>query len=225
MPTSTMLDIRGYSRYESVPNSFFRQDGAVTHLALIFPGFGYRATMPLLYYPERILAQRGADVLRVEYLYDTRSDFQSMSKSEQDACFRADVEAAAKTALAQRAYQRVTLIGKSIGTLALGHLMQKEERLRGAEYIWITPLLRQDRPRAQIVRHKPRSLFLIGTADSHYDVALLDEVMQASGGQAVVIEGGNHSLEIPGSILESVRAMERIVQGIESFLDSAPGAA
>ena len=31
-----------------------------------------------------------------------------------------DVEAAAKIALAQRPYQRVTLIGKSIGTLALG---------------------------------------------------------------------------------------------------------
>src|SRR5665648_148706 len=42
-------------------------------------------------------------------------------------------------------------------------------RLEQVRCVWVTPLLRDDRLRAQIKQAKPRSLFVVGTADGHYD--------------------------------------------------------
>src|SRR5215210_1072785 len=68
MYSSTTLDIRGH-RGDAVPNTFFAQDSETHHLAVVFPGLGYTAHMPVLYYPRRLLLERGADVLLVEYDY------------------------------------------------------------------------------------------------------------------------------------------------------------
>ena len=58
MYTFTTLDIRGYRG--RVPNTFIQQEQEARHLAIIYPGLAYNASMPLLYYPARLLtAQRG----------------------------------------------------------------------------------------------------------------------------------------------------------------------
>jgi hypothetical protein len=213
----TSLDISGY-RSEPVPNTFIRQDHETQHLAMLFPGYGYRATMPALYYPERLLAARGADVLRLEYAYDRRADFRALPEAERDLWFFTDMEAACDTGLAQRAYGQITLVGKSIGTLAMGHLVTTDARLQQAQCIWLTPLLRNDQLRAQIKRGKQRALFVIGAADGHYDPRYLAEVERATNGQSVVVEKAGHSLEIPGDVVQSLRALEQIMQKMISFL-------
>lgn len=211
------LDIAGY-RGEQVPNTFLRQDGEAQHIAILFPGMGYTCHMPLLYYPTELLLGKGADVLQVEYTYRRRDDFQSASDEEQTRWFVADVTAALRAALAQRAYTQVTLIGKSLGTLALGHLLSTEEMLREARGVWLTPLLRNERLRAQIKKWAGRSLFVIGTADAHYDANLLSEVEAATGGESLVVDGADHSVEIEGDILASLRALERVVRAVDEFV-------
>jgi hypothetical protein len=217
MALTVTLDIPGH-RDEPVPNTFNRQEGGTAHLAILFPGYGYRVTMPLLHYSERVLLAHGADVLRVEYAYDRDPTFRDLAEAERNRWFEADVEAACRVGLAQRAYSRVTLVGKSIGTLAMGHLIQANARLAGAECVWLTPLLGSPQLRAQIEQVKPRSLFVIGTADRNYNAALLAEVKRATGGDSLVVEGANHSLEIEGDVLRSVRALEQMVVALERFL-------
>jgi hypothetical protein len=213
----TTLDIIGY-RDEPVPNTFVHQDGESAHLAILYPGFYYRATMPALYYPERLLAARGADVLRVETAYDRAPDYQSLPEPRRRAWFEADAAAARDAALAHRDYTRVTLVGKSIGTLALGHLLAAGGLPERADYVWLTPLLRVGALRASIIEAQPRSLFVIGTADGEYRADYLAEVEEATGGGSVVIEGADHSLEVGGDVLASLEAMQRVVRELASFL-------
>lgn len=173
--------------------------------------------MPGLYDPALVLISKGADVLYVEYDY-ARPEFQSLPDLEQYQWIAADATAAWRTVSEQRAYERVTLVGKSLGTLPLGHLLTTESQLRGADAIWLTPLLRTDALRRQIASVRHRALFVIGTADHQYDADLLREVERATGGESLVLDGANHGLEVAGKPVESVRMMERIVARIDAFV-------
>lgn len=211
------LNIRGY-RNEPVANTFLRQKRETRHLAVLFPGLGYTAHMPVLYYPGQLLVERGADVLRVEYTYIRLPDYQASSGEERARRLYADVSAALDLALAQREYGQVTLIGKSIGTRAVGHLLSTRTQLPGLQCIWLTPLLRDPALRAQIKQVRHRALFVIGTADPQYDAGALAEVRQATGGDGLVIDGADHGLEIDGDVVQSIRVMQQVVEGIQRFL-------
>jgi len=218
MYSSTTLDIRGHHG-DAVPNTFFAQDSETHHLAVVFPGLGYTAHMPVLYYPRRLLLERGADVLLVEYDYRGRADFRMPRDPDRDRWFFDDVAAACGTGLGQRPYSGVSLVGKSLGTLAMAYLLTEGTRLPQAQCIWLTPLLREDRLRAQIRQAECRSLFVIGTADGHYDPAYLEEVRLATGGESVTIPDADHSLEIEGDTIGSIRAVEQTVRAMQQVLD------
>jgi hypothetical protein len=174
--------------------------------------------MPLMYYPGQLLVQSGADVLLVGYNYSQQPDFRSASVDDRDLWLRTDTIAAYKAALAQGDYERVTLVGKSIGTRAMGQLFASQERLPSPQCVWLTPILGNEHLCAQIRERPHRPLFVAGTADSHYVPAKLAEVQQATGGETLVIENADHSLEISGDIVESIRVLERIMVEIEKFL-------
>lgn len=204
------------------PNSFIRQDDATDHLAILIPGYAYGQDLPALYYPARVLSDMGADVLRLERLYSDVPDFKDLPESERARIIVADALSACETGLRQREYRRVTLVGKSIGTLSMARLLKLIPQLETADCIWLTPLLRNERMRQSILDKRPRSLFVIGTADDFYDADLLRELEEGTGGTSVVIEGANHGLEIPDSVIGSIDGMRRIVEAIEAFLRKTP---
>jgi pimeloyl-ACP methyl ester carboxylesterase len=211
------LKIGGY-RGELVPNTFFHQNRGADHLAILFPGIGYTCQMPLLYYETGLfLWSLGADVLWVEYAYN-QADFKSMPEGKRKDWFNADVTASCKAGLEQRAYSNVTLSGKSLGTLALGHLLTSEPALSHAQAIWLTPLLKDQKLRAEIRQAKQRSLLLIGTKDAHYDAAYLEEMKTLPHAKTVVLEGADHSLEIEGDVSNSIRLIEQVIQEIQRFV-------
>jgi predicted alpha/beta-hydrolase family hydrolase len=211
------LAITGY-RDEPVPHTFLRQDEHARHVAILLPGIGYTCDMPLLYYPARLLLARGADVLRVEYTYQRREDFKTATADEQGRRVVADVTAACHAVLAQRDYEQITLVAKSLGTLALGPVLAADPRLARAHAVWLTPLLRIDHVRAGIARWGGHSLFVIGTADPYYDAAYLAEVQNATRGETVVLDGADHSLEIDGDVLRSLEALMQVMRALQHFL-------
>src|SRR5512144_3131343 len=115
------LPILGYNSTD-VPNRFFQQTRAARELAVLLPGLNYTCDMPLLYYPARLLVERGADVLQVHADY-TLPAFQSKERVEQVAWLGQDAQAAVQVCMRQRPYERLILIGKSIGTLGLAYLV------------------------------------------------------------------------------------------------------
>ena len=209
------LDIAGYHN-EPVPNTFFRQENDTDHLAIILPGMGYTSHMPVLYYPGRLLLFLGADVLGLEYDYSNKSDFLRLTGAERAKWLISDVAASCEVASTQRHYQEITLIGKSIGTLAMGHLLTSNTMFQKAHAIWLTPLFRNERLREQIQQCRQKSLFVIGTADPNYDPIFLAEV--GDKGESLVIDGADHSLETGDDLMQSLEAMERLIEAIKRFL-------
>lgn len=219
MYSLTALEISGY-RGEPVPNTFFQQYQETRHAALLLPGLGYTCQMPLFYYPTLLLQALGADVLCVDYAYNRRPDFQTLPPPEQARWLYTDVAAAYNSILSQRSYEQVTVIGKSLGTLAMGHLLTTEALRMDTKAIWLTPLLKNEALRAQIQRYGQHSLFVIGTADPHYSAAYLAEVQAATQGERVVVEGADHSLVINGDVFKTLQAMDQIMHAVQKFLMS-----
>jgi hypothetical protein len=209
------LDATGYGG-RPVPASIIVHSGGTDHLGVILPGYRHTIDMPDLHYAGLILQAKGADVLRVEYAYP-KTDFMKRPQSEQADWLSADVRAAFDAGWRQRGYKRVTLIGKSLGTLAMGRLLE-DARFAGAGCVWSTPILADERLCAQIRKHRPRSLFIIGTADHFYRPALLRELVGATEGQALVLEGVHHGLEIEGDIPGTLDALRRIVDALQEFV-------
>jgi hypothetical protein len=216
MRTTEELPIAGFGG-EPVPNAFLRRRGETARLAILLPGFAYTAEMPLFYYAEKLLLDAGADVLRVDYRYHRRPGFRDLPEQEQDRRLLADAQAAHGAALAQRPYREMTLVGKSLGTLAMAHLLAGEPAAERVRAVWLTPLLRVEAVRESIRRHGRASLLAIGTADPHHDPGALDEA-RAAGCEVVAVEGADHGLDVPGDAVASVRAVERVVAALGTFV-------
>jgi hypothetical protein len=209
------LDVAGYED-RPVPASLFAQPGETDHLGILLPGYRFPVEMPPLHYAGRVLLEGGADLLRVEYAYP-RTDFLKRSPDEQGRWLAEDVTAACASGLSIRAYERITLVGKSLGTLAMGHLLAGP-RFRAAACVWLTPLLGVGGLLSRIEETRPRSLIVIGTADKFYQPGPLEQAERLTGGRSLVLEGVDHSLEIPGDLAGSLDGLGRIVRALQAFL-------
>ncbi len=102
--TYSTLAVEGF-RGEPVPNELIRQQFGSTTLAVLLPGRWYTCDMPPFYYAERLLIDRGWDVLRVQY--DYRQVDHATSETEQLERLTVDSRSAVDAGLAQGNYQRV----------------------------------------------------------------------------------------------------------------------
>lgn len=202
------LAIQGYK--SAVDNMFLEQ--ASDHLAILFPGRGYTNLGACLRFPSLLLQSRGAAVVHVDYTYQRAEGFAETSEKEQAVWILADVQAAVNVALAQREYKRITLIGKSLGTYALSLLLPNDARLRDADVIWLTPVFKYAAFSENLKACQQASLFVIGTADSHYDPEQLE------GKQSYVIEDADHGLEIPAKPVTSVAVLHGLLERIDTFI-------
>jgi hypothetical protein len=216
MSAATSLSIPGYGG-EQVPNHFLGQDKDAAKLAVFFPGLGYTCDMPAFYYAQNML-EDSADILRVEYAYGPAASFKSIADIEQFAPLFDDAAAVWNAVWSKRPYQTVTLIGKSLGTMAVGQLLATDQSTPEIQVIWLTPLLRSNRLLRQMQAFRGRSLIVIGTKDPHYDPEILDSLREKPGTELLVIDGVDHGLDIPGDAIGSVEAMRTIVAAIKRFL-------
>ena len=217
MYTIETLDIRD-GRNAPAPNTFFRQETETQHLAILFPGFGYTSHMPVMYYPCLSLLSRGVDVLRMEFNYVKNLDFMALTVEERRRSAAEDAVAVFARAIIERKYNKVTLVGKSIGTLAMGHVITSVPDIPELQCLWLTPILKSRQLISQIKKVGHKALFVIGTDDPYYDESTLDDLLETTGGKSIVVSGANHNLEIESDAIKSLQALKTIVTGIEEFL-------
>lgn len=210
------LPIRGY-RDEPVPHRFHRQDTEAHHLALVLPGFGYSCDMPLLYFTVSHLLDQGADVLQVEYDYSRRPAYRALDADERQRWLLADVAAASRAALAQRSYRQFTVIGKSLGTRAMPHLLATAPRLRHARTIWFTPVWLEEAVAAHLRSAAQPALVVIGTADPYYDAAIVEALRAVEQCEVLVVPDAEHGLEVTGDVVRSVQALEQALRAVQRF--------
>lgn len=211
-----MLEIAGFGG-RPVPNTFMRQDGETGHLGIILPGLRYRPNMPGLYYPALHLRTIGADVLTVDYRYDQQPDLATMPDTERRAWWLADATASLESALSQRSYDRITIVGKSLGTVTMAPLLADDERLKTAQAIWLTPALKSPGLPQLMHRCRQHGLIIIGTADPYYDADLLAGFRQ-QGFQVLEMPDANHGLECPDDAIRSAETMVDVTRAFAQFL-------
>ena len=144
------LDISGL-KSQSVGGMFFKQETTTNRLGIIFPGYGYACDRALLHYSMQILLNQGADVLQVNYAFTNKPGFWQGGDETRAIWFGADATVAMREVLEQGDYQQFTLVGKSLGTLAVGQVMTIMEELSEARVILFTPLLKNPRLVQQII--------------------------------------------------------------------------
>ncbi|MFX1483711.1 MAG: alpha/beta family hydrolase [Promethearchaeota archaeon] len=188
-------------------------------VALVFPGLAYNSDMPLLYYSIQTILTSGINVLSVDYDYSNNQEFIKQSTRDRADWLLGDSEAALDFTI-KGMNQRVTcMIGKSLGTLMLGHFLETREDLRDAKTIWLTPLIKNPELLEQMLAYMKDAVLVIGTDDPHYDRDIIDRLNAATQLSGIVIDGADHSLEMKGSITDSLRVLTQIVSIIRQFLE------
>lgn len=211
------LNITGHQK-RPIKNTFIEQDNKSKGIAILFPGVGYTATMPLLYYSERLLNWLGFDVLRIEDSpYRNDSAFAELNEEAKALWLFNDATQIGRAALSIHKYEKIVLVGKSIGTLSMGHLIASHSEFKQAVCVCLTPLIKNFELVQQIQVSSNPSLFVIGTHDAHYDADLLSSL--AKDQAAVVIENAGHSLNIEANLNLSLEALQETMLAVEGFLN------
>lgn len=218
--TFQTLEITGH-KDRPVPNTLLKQAQPASHAAIVLPGLGYTAQMPLLFYINEMLLAQNADVLQVNYNYIDA--FRGLDRAEQHRWLAADCDAAYRAFIAQRSYTHLTVVGKSLGTLAMAHLFTTHDFSTPPTALWLTPVLTNAAVREQIAAFSGPSLVVIGTADSFYDSALLAEIGETSTRKFVIIEGANHGLSVNDDVFQSLQALEQVLRAAKDFINELSG--
>lgn len=190
---------------------------AARGLAVLLPGFGYGADKPLLYYARRAAQAAGYETLAVEYGL-SGWDKSDLRRSVSETFAPALAAAAAQLAAARRGCppERLLLVGKSFGTLVAGALAAQPE-LAGAKTVFFTPL-----GAALPYAGGHCLLAASGTADPYVSTAERAALGEALGARLLLFAGANHSLELPGKPLESLRILQQLTASLLGLL--LPGA-
>jgi len=218
MVSSERLNIYGYQN-RPLNNRLLKLSVDTKEVALVFPGLAYNSNMPLLHYTIETILASGINVLTVDYDYSNNPEFMKQSQRTKSDWLMEDVEAALSAITEKENQKVVCLTGKSLGTLALGYLLETYENLRDAKTIWLTPLIRNPELQEQMLMYMKDAVLVIGTKDPQYDRDIVDRMNASTQLRGIIIDGANHSLEIEGDVTQSLRVLMQIVAILQQFLD------
>jgi hypothetical protein len=200
-----------------ISNKFFDQNGAAKSLALILPGLRYTCDMPLLYYTTELLLIQGFDILQL-WTESNDPDFQEASQLEQAQYLLEDSRALLEASNHGESYERLFLVGKSIGTLSMTFLLNMNVDLSNVHTIWLTPLLNLE-PVAQAVQNLSGPAYFAGSSsDPTFDPGIVTQIQSMPNATLDVIIDADHSLEIPGDPGKSIHALSQVMGSLTSFI-------
>lgn len=182
-------------------------------LAIIFPGVGYHADKPLLYYSKKIAGELGYEIAEVAY-----GNFEKNIKGSDRKMKEAFLSAVAQTeeilsGIDFTQFDRIIFISKSVGT-AVASFYAADHQIP-AEHIYYTPVknsflfMKDDQEQPGIVFH--------GTGDSWVKTDEVKDGCTQRNLPLYIIEKGNHSLET-GNVLQDIDNLKMIMQKTRDFL-------
>ncbi len=217
MISKDQLKIKGYND-RLLKSRFLKLSEDTQEVALVFPGLAYNSSMPLLHFTIEAILASGINVLTVDYDYSNTPEFMKESQSIRSDWMLEDVEAALKVITEEENQKVVCLTGKSLGTLAVGHLLETHENLRDVKTIWLTPLIGNPQLLEQMLTYMKDAVMVIGTNDPHYDRDIVDRLNANTQLSGIIIDAANHNLEIEGDITQSLRVLMQYVAILQQFL-------
>jgi pimeloyl-ACP methyl ester carboxylesterase len=211
------LEITGYGG-AAVP-CLLHANGDEEGVAVVFPGAaaqGYRLggipARPDLHYTRALLLEEGLAVFEVWWDADTapEGDFDGWVAANADAAIGA----------ASERHRVAALVGRSIGTIALAHVVSGDDwERRAVPTIWIAPLLHLPNVAEALGELESPAFVVGGTDDRAFDPAVVERIRER-GIRLTVLEGANHGLEV-GDAAESARLLAGALDEMREFVRGA----
>lgn len=178
-------------------------------LVVLLPGIGYTVDRPLMDYSKKLALELGYDVLQIEYgfqivrkIFDRENEFQYV-KRESIEIF--------KNALNDN-YKKIIFISKSIGTI-INTILCNEVKGREVKNIYLTPVNETLK-----VGVKENSLVISGTSDPLINKETIEVIRKIKGVNLIEIKNADHSLNINGSVLESIEILNKVIEAEKDYL-------
>jgi len=106
------------------------------------------------------------------------------------------------------AYQDIVFVSKSIGTIIAGGF-ENELGIGNIRHIYLTPI---EKTLEYINSGKNIDIIIAGTSDRHLDSEILRNHCENERMHLKLIEGADHSLEVPGSMSANIDILKKIVE-------------
>jgi dienelactone hydrolase len=198
-------------------HKFYRQFEAAEGLLVVFPGNHYGVDGPLLYYPCELLRDQGWDTLALSYGFQTagREPFEEGLDVLLSEC-----KSAAQAAFGARDYPRLGLVGKSLGAAVVAQLCANEPEFSAARAGYLTPALGTPFFDPLFLETKQPSYVAVGTADRFYSPEALESLRGKKPFELALVEGADHSMNVPGDLTASTESVREVVEGLLAFLQA-----
>lgn len=211
------VTIHGYENIP-IPNTLHETHQNSGKIAIIFPGYEYGPTNPLLYYATEVLYQSGCDVLVLDYAYNKNAAYLRANEEDQAKWLKTDACAAYESVLREQQYRDIILVGKSLGTASMSNILCRNDVSPISKCVWLTPVI----PLAHIKRLTEKcggaSLVCIGTADNAYIEKEYESQPCDANVEIAVFENADHSLEVAGNFNQSLAILKSVMVRMSSFV-------
>ncbi len=194
--------------------------GKTGRLAVILPGLAYGCDKPLLAGVSQLLARRGHGVLEISFGYRQDDHFGALPESAQIEAIEQDGAAILKWALNEYAPERLVLVGKSLGTVALGG-MAGQAMPAQTRAVWLTPSLTGTPLLGRIRAFGHPALSLIGSDDVSAPLARAADYRQIAGLTHVEVPGLDHGWQHRDGEAATRKGLFIALALVENWLDSA----
>jgi len=187
-------------------------------LGLVFSGVGYNYRNPLLYYSKELLVQHGCDYVGVDFKYYADPSFRSLSDDERYKRLSDDNDKVLDEArrLAPE-YERIFLVGKSMGTSTVRNCLKDQEILKKAVIILFTPGGEWNEFILELLELDNPTLVVGSLADKLYTVPNLPRLREKKNLTLHELQNANHSLEV-NNVQEDLTALKEIMRVEERFV-------
>ncbi len=189
--------------------------------ALILPGMRYTPDKPLLHYTALALAARGIPVAAAWVDYGTEA-FQQAEPQTRLQWLLADAQAALQAVRRRAGVKRVVLVGKSIGTLTMGALWGMGSLADLGASLWFTPLLAFPAVQKAARYVDSPALFVASRGDPAFDADAWQAVEANPNARALLLPRGDHSLENPADLADTLTLHQQVMQTVADFLAALP---
>ena len=179
-------------------------------LAIVLPGAAYSCAHPLLYYSIKVLLKNKYRVIALNKLYAEDPQFVEITKTEEALHFVEEDSICLFEQIRDQFLTIDTILAHSLGTYAVACALENE-LVTPRNIIWQCPSLNS---KWNTMKNCPtRSLGIIGTLDERYSLA-----KTCLPKDRLVIEGADHSLEIPGDPNKTIEILKQVTQKTYDWL-------
>ncbi|ESU33945.1 hypothetical protein G3A_03880 [Bacillus sp. 17376] len=214
MYTFTKDSVAGYNN-RPVPFQLIKQNKQTGSLAVMLPGRGYTVQGPLFHYSTGVFLNKGFDVLHVNYDYNTVQSG-SLTLEEEIQQITEDVNSVLDQILKDQPYGDYTLIGKSLGTIALSSIVNRKG-FEDAKIVWLTPLLQLDYVMDKMLSSTQIGLCIIGDEDPYFIAEKFEKLKDKVNMQTLLIPGTEHSLNYSNRPVDSIDVLKKVITEISNF--------